>query len=192
MKIAALLCLALVVGIAHAADVKLKAGVFEPPRQAPDFTLNGSDGSPLKLSNYRGKVVLLGFGFTNCPAVCPTTLSTLARARRKLGAEGKDLQVVYVTVDPERDSPPKLQAFLSGFDASFIGATGSPEQLDRVRREYGVKATKVVVGFDQGDYAVDHSTSVYLIDREGSLRAMMPYSRSADDYAHDVAILLKK
>jgi protein SCO1/2 len=97
-----------------------------------------------------------------------------------------------VTVDPERDSPAQLRSYLSGFDPSFIGATGTPEKLDRMRREYGVKATRVEVGLGPLDYAVEHSTSVYLIDREGRLRAMMPYSRSADDYAHDVAILLKK
>jgi len=192
VKIAALLCLALLAGAAHAADGQLKAGVFDPPRQAPDFALTGSDGKELKLSHYRGKVVLLGFGFTNCPSVCPTTLSTLARAHRKLGSDGKDLQVVYVTVDPQRDSPEKLRTYLSGFDPSFIGATGTPERLDRVRREYGVKAAIVAMGTDPMDYAVEHSTSVYLIDREGMLRAMMPFSRGADDYAHDVAILLKK
>ena len=192
MKIAALLCLALLAGTAHAADGELKAGVFDPPRQAPDFTLSGSDGNEVRLSRYRGKVVLLGFGFTNCPSICPTTLATLARAHRKLGADGKDLQVVYVTVDPERDSTETLRSYLSGFDPSFIGATGTPEKLDRVRREYGVKATRVVMGDGPLDYAFDHSTSVYLIDREGRLRAMMPFSRSADDDAHDIAILLKK
>jgi protein SCO1/2 len=190
MKAAAFALVLLTTGV-HAADGKLKAGVFDPPRQAPDFSLRGSDGNELKLSRYRGKVVLLGFGFTSCASVCPITLSTLAKAQKKLGPGGRDLQVVYVTVDPERDSPEKMRSYLSAFDASFIGATGTAEQLGNVRQAYGVTATKVK-GTGPADYSVDHSSFVYLIDRAGSLRALMPYGHSADDFAHDVAILLKK
>ena len=178
-------------GPVHAADGELRADI-DSARPAFDFVLTGSEGSELKLSRYRGKVVLLAFGYTGCATDCPTTLSTLARAHRRLGADGKDLQVVFVTVDPERDSPSKLKEFLAGFDPTFIGATGTPEQLRRVLQEYRVKATRVLMGDGLVDYAYDHSKSVYLIDREGGLRAQMPYSRGADDYAHDVAILLKK
>ena len=174
----------------QAADA-LKAGVFDPPRVAPDFSLKGSHGGELKLGRYRGKVVALGFGFTNCEFVCPTTLSTLAKARKKLGRAADDLQVVYVTVDPERDTPQRMREYLTAFDASFIGATGTPAQLAHVRREYGI-ATLRKSGRDASHYALDHSSSVYLIDRAGSLRAMSPYGSSADDIAHDVAILLKK
>ena len=186
---AALFLLLVVAGIAHAADGTLKAGVFEPPRVAPDFSLSGSDGRELQLSRYRGKVVLLGFGFSHCAYVCPTTLATLAKARKKLGAGASDLQVVYVTVDPERDYPERLRTYLSNFDPAFIGATGTAEQLGQVRQAYGITATRKVVG---NDYYVDHSSFVYLIDREGRLRALMPYGHSADDFAHDAAILLKK
>ena len=176
---------------AHGAAEKLKAGTFDPPRMAPDFTLAGSDGNALQLSKYRGKVVLLGFGFTSCAYVCPTTLATLAKAQKKLGAAGKDLQVVYVTVDPERDTPAKMKTYLTSFDPRFLGGTGTPEQLAKVRESYGVTAERVR-GSDPAHYAIDHSASVYLIDRAGSLRALMPYGRSADDFAHDVAILLEK
>jgi protein SCO1/2 len=106
---AIILLLTLFVGAASArADdgAALKAGVFDPPRLAPDFALRGSDGSELKLSTYRGKVVLLGFGFTSCAAVCPITLGTLAQAHKKLGAQASELQVIYITVDPERDDAP--------------------------------------------------------------------------------------
>jgi len=175
----------------HAADVQLRAGVFDPPRAAPDFSLQGSDGTELKLSRYRGKVVALGFGFTNCEYVCPTTLATLARARRKLGAAGDELQVLYVTVDPDRDNAQRMREYLAGFDASFIGATGTPAQLESVRSKYGIAALKKP-GHDAAHYALDHSSFVYLVDRQGSLRALSPYGSSADDIAHDVAILLKK
>src|SRR5207253_6060485 len=101
---ALLLSLLMFAGAVHAADGELKAGVFDPPRAAPDFALRGSDGAELKLSHYRGKVVALEFGFTSCEFVCPTTLATLASARKKLGDAANDFQVVFVTVDPERDS----------------------------------------------------------------------------------------
>ena len=167
----------------------LKAGVFSPPRLAPEFSLRGSDGAELKLSRYRGKVVVLAFGFTHCPAVCPVTLAVLAQARKQLGATADGIQVVFVTVDPERDKAEHMRKYLSGFDPTFIGGTGMPDQLASVRKNYGVVATKVA---SAGGYAVDHSSSIYMIDREGKLHAMMPYGHSADDYVHDLKILLKK
>jgi protein SCO1/2 len=166
-----------------------KAGVFEPPRQAPDFALRGSDGSELTLARYRGKVVLLSFGFTQCPAVCPTTLAALAEARRSLGPAADTLQVVFVTVDPERDSPAQLKTYLAAFDASFVGGTGTPLALAAMRTAYGAFASKVPLG---DSYAMDHTSSIYLIDREGKLRAMMPYGRDARDFVHDVKLLLAK
>jgi protein SCO1/2 len=167
----------------------LKAGVFSPPRQAPEFSLRGSDGAELKLSRYRGKVVLLAFGYTHCSEVCPVTLAVLAQARKKLGATGNEMQVVYITVDPERDNAAHMRQYLSGFDPTFIGGTGMPDQLAAVRKNYGIVANKVA---SAGGYSVDHSSYVYMIDREGNLRAMMPYGQSAGDYVHDVKILLKK
>ncbi|MEO8159644.1 MAG: SCO family protein [Betaproteobacteria bacterium] len=172
-----------------AAAAGLKAGVFEPPRRAPEFSLRGSDGAELNLGRYRGKVVLLAFGFTHCTEVCPVTLAVLAQARKKLGTIGNQLQVVYVTVDPERDNAERMKKYLSSFDTTFIGGTGKPEQLAAVRSNYGIVANKVV---SPGGYSVDHSSSVYLIDGEGRLRAMMPYGHGAEDYVHDVVLLLKK
>ena len=166
----------------------LKAGVFEPPRPAPDFALRGSDGAELKLSRYRGKVVLMSFGFTSCPAVCPITLATLADARRTLGPAADAVQVIFVTVDPERDDAARMKAYLAGFDPTFVGATGSPDVLAAVRRNYGVTAEKQVVS--GGDYVMNHSSSIYLIDRSGRLRALMPYGRAAGDFVHDVQLLL--
>lgn len=165
----------------------LKAGVFSPARPAPDFTLRGSDGNELRLSRYRGKVVIVVFGFTSCPQVCPTTLSTLARARKQLGSEAEGLQVVYITVDPERDSVEHMREYLLHFDASFLGATGTEEQLASVRKEYGIFANRENSG---AGYAFNHSSSTYLVDRNGNLRALMPYGQEPDAYVHDVRILL--
>ena len=184
MKRALVLVYALLLGVSWAPAVAgvtgFKSGTFDPPRMAPAIALQGSDGSELKLERYRGKVVALGFGFTHCPEICPTTLSRLAKARRSLGEAGRDLQVVYVTVDPQRDSPGQMRTYLAHFDASFVGGTGTAAQLDRVYREFGVIGGQ------------NHSTFVYLIDREGRIRAMVPYGKSAEDMAHDARILLAK
>jgi len=167
----------------------LRAGVFSPARQAPDFTLHGSDGGEFELSRHRGKVVILVFGFTTCPDVCPTTLKTLAEAQRKLGTQADQLQVVYITVDPQRDDAARLRSYLGFFDPGFIGGTGSDAQLSAVRQAYGILATRVTSG---DSYRFSHSSFTYLIDRAGQLRALMPYGQGSDDYVHDVGILLNE
>jgi len=171
---------------------ELVTGAFDPARPAPDFTLRGSNGAELKLSRYQGKVVALGFGYTSCPDVCPTTLYYLAQARKKLGAAGKDFQVVYVTVDPGRDDAQQLRKFLASFDPTFLGATGDPDKLADVQKAYGITVSRQPVIKGTSNYFVHHSAFVYLIDRAGNLRAMMPYGVSADDMAHDVKVLLGK
>ena len=174
---------------AAAGPAAFKAGVFDPPRQAPDFVLQGSDGHELRLSRYRGKVVLLAFGYSHCTAVCPVTLATFATARSRLGAAAGEVQVVYVTVDPERDTPGRLRQFLRSFDKTFVGGTGTEAQLAAVRKEYGVTATKIPLG---DSYNFAHSSFTYLIDRGGRIRALMPYGRSPEDFTHDLTILLKE
>jgi protein SCO1/2 len=185
----ALLTLLTVASAATAGTPMLKAGVFEPARQAPDFSLASSAGHELKISQYRGKVVLLAFGFTSCTEVCPTTLNTFALARRKLGPAAAEVQVVYITVDPQRDVPARLGKYLGSFDPTFIGGTGTEEQLAAVRKSYGISAEKKNIG---NDYTYAHSSFTYLIDRTGRIRALMPYGHSPDDYANDLTILLQE
>jgi protein SCO1/2 len=170
-----------------ASDTKLTAGTFDPPREAPELRLQGSHGRELRLSDYRGKVVLLGFGFTSCPDVCPTTLATLAQARRKLGDLAGQVQVVYVTVDPEKDTAGRMRRYLGAFDSTFVGGTGDEAALASVRQQYGIVASRTTHGTS---YTYAHSSYVYLIDRAGKLRALMPYGQSAQDFAHDLRILL--
>jgi protein SCO1/2 len=174
--------------ISAAGDTNLIAGVFSPARLAPDFSLRGSDGSELTLSRYRGKVVALAFGYTSCTAVCPITLGVLAAARRKLDTAADQVQIIYVTVDPERDNAERMRKFLQGFDTSFVGGTGTEQQLSAVRADYGITVSKKIP--IPGGYALNHSSYIYLIDRNGGLRALMPYGHSADDFAHDMRILL--
>lgn len=165
------------------------AGVFTPPRAAPDFQLQGSDGGTLQLSKYRGKVVVLAFGYSSCREVCPVTLAILAHARSKLGAAAADVQVVYVTVDPERDDVARMHQFLALFDHSFIGGSGRPAELAAVRKQYGISMTR----HDTVDgYVIAHSSFVYFIDRHGMLRALMPFGHGVDDFAHDLKLLLQE
>jgi protein SCO1/2 len=197
-KVLALLALSLFALTVGAVEnrAELRSGVFDPPRLAPDFSLRGSDGSEVKLSRYRGKVVALGFGYTNCPSVCPATLAYLAQARKKLGAGGKELQVVFITVDPERDNAEHLSKFVASFDPTFIGATGTPAQLADVRKAYGITLSDKIFtdagSKSKATYFLDHSSFVYLIDRGGKLRAMMPFGVTADDIEHDAKALLSR
>ena len=165
----------------------MRAGAYNPPRDAPDFSLPGSDGSEVTLARYRGKIVLLSFGFTYCAAVCPTTLATLAQVRSKLGKAADRVQVIFVTVDPARDNAAHVRDYLKAFDPGFIGATGAPDALAAVRAKYGVTAVKRGTGTD---YAMDHTSSIFLIDRAGKLRAMMPFGHDPADFVLDIHYLL--
>jgi protein SCO1/2 len=164
-----------------------KAGVFDPPRMAPEFSLQGSDGAELTLARYRGKAVLIAFGYTSCAAVCPITLATLAAAHRSFGPAAAAVQVIYVTVDPERDDTERLRDYLEAFDPSFVGGTGKPEALAAMRQSYGITARKQITA---DGYVMDHSSSIFLIDPYGKLRALMPYGHDADDFVHDIKLLL--
>ena len=168
-----------------------RSGVFDPPRQAPDFVLEGSHGSPITLGSYRGKVIALAFGFSHCPRICPVTLSRMAEVDKGLGDLAKDLQVVFVTVDPERDTPARLREFLGFFDADFRGATGESSKLDALQHAYGVVSNRVQSQNPKLKYEVHHSTSIYLIDKQGVLRLLVPFGEPAADILHDVKQLLE-
>lgn len=167
-----------------------KCGTFDPPRDAPDFSLQGSNGAPISMSAYRGKVVALAFGFTHCAKVCPVTLANLAIVSRQLGKAASEVQVVFVTVDPERDSRERLREYLGAFNPSFLGATGSQAQLESVRRSYGVTVEKEAAQGAEASYQVHHSSSIFLIDRRGKLRLLVPFGKSPDDITHDIRLLL--
>lgn len=187
MRFIPLLCLLLAAARVDAEN--LIAGVFDPPRDAPELSIPGTHGKELKLADYRGKVVILGFGFTSCPDVCPTTLAVLAQARKKLGELADQLQVVYITVDPQTDTAERMRKYLATFDPTFVGGTGTAEQLEAVRKQYGIIADKKEFG---SKYTYAHSSYTYLIDRAGKLRALMPYGHKPDDYVHDVRLLLSE
>jgi protein SCO1/2 len=174
--------------LAHAAD-KLKSGTFDPPRMAPQIAQKAADGQDFALDKFRGKVVVLEFGYTSCADVCPVSLALLKQARERLGPLAGKLQVVFVTVDPQHDTGPKLKAYLEQFDPSFIGLTGSEAQMAAIRSAYGITATKKMVEGSKTAYTMGHSSYLYFIDPQGRLRALMPFGRPADDIVHDVTLL---
>jgi protein SCO1 len=185
--------LSAIVALANAAipaTDTLKAGVLTPVMAAPALKLQGSDGRPLDLERFRGKVVLLAFGFSNCGEVCPITLATLAGARRKLAADATNVQVVYVTVDPERDDAAQMRKFLGSFDPTFIGGVGTRAEIDAAQKNFGISSTKTVNA--DGSYSIGHTSSIYMIDRAGGLRAVMPYGHTVDEFVHDLKILLRQ
>jgi protein SCO1/2 len=163
-----------------------------PPLPALDFTLQAADGTAFRLSQQRGKVVLLSFGYTFCPDVCPTTLVELSQVRARLGDAAKRLQVAFITLDPERDTAERLGIYTKAFDASFIGLTGSEAQLAEVRQAYGVIAEKEVVPGTTAPYLIAHSAYIYVIDQEGRLRLLFPFSLSVEEMADDIKQLLRR
>jgi protein SCO1/2 len=173
---------------AHAAE-RLKSGIFDPPRMAPQILQKAADGKEFALDKFRGKVVVLEFGYTSCADVCPVSLALLKQARERLGPLRDKLQVVFVTVDPQRDTATRLKTYLAQFDPSFIGLTGSEEQMAAIRAAYGISATKKMVEGSKSDYTMGHSSYLYFIDPQGRLRALMPFGRPAEDIVHDVTVL---
>jgi protein SCO1/2 len=192
LSLLAMLPVLLAVATVDAGDGDFKSGVFDPPSAAPDFQLQGSNGSPVALSKFRGKVVAVAFGFSHCERICPTTLANLAEVSRKLGVAAADMQVIFVSVDPDRDTPDRLREYLQSFNPSFLGATGKKAQIDAVRQAYGVFAEKAQAENKKVGYEVHHSSSIYLIDREGRLRVLVPFGRSPQAILNDVNLLLKR
>ena len=168
-----------------------RSGIFDPPRDAPAVNLDGSDGKKLRVSDHLGKVVILEFGYTHCQYVCPVTLGRLRDAYNQLGDAARDVQLIYVTVDPKRDSPERLREYLAAYNPTFLGATGSPDDLAAALKAYGVVAQQVASKDPKLEYAMDHSSFLYLVDRQGKIRGLVPYGTSAKDIAHDLETLLK-
>ena len=133
------------------------------------FTLVGSDGKPFSSAKLAGKPYAIFFGFTHCPDVCPMTLARMAKLRQELGGRNKAFEIIFVTVDPERDGPSEVGKYAELFDTPVIGLTGSPAQIEQVKKQFGIFSKKVPDR--SGDYSVDHTSSVLLFDRKGGFVA---------------------
>lgn len=156
---------------------------------ASDFNLTDHTGEPKRLEDFQGKVVALFFGFTHCPDVCPTTMADLAAAMRLMGPAGDQVQVLFVTVDPERDTPDVLAKFVPHFDARFIGLTGSPEQIDATAKVFKIFYAKQETPGQSG-YTLDHSAGIYVYDKTGKIRLYLKYGQKPAEIAHDLSRLL--
>lgn len=153
-----------------------------------DFRVTDQDGKAEALSDFRGKVVMLVFGYTQCPDVCPTVLARAAEVRQKLGPDASRLQVIFLTVDPERDSPSRLKSYVSSFDSSFVAISTSLLQTRQVADEFHVEYRKVAAG---ESYTVDHTARAYLFDPGGHLRLTVRYDFSPNQVVSDIRKLLR-
>lgn len=158
---------------------------------ARDFALTDHHGQPRRLQDFRGKVVIVFFGYTQCPDVCPTSLQELAQAKELLGPEGDKLQGIFISVDPERDQPEMLKAYMANFDPSFIALRPTPEQLPALTKDFKIYYKKVD-GPTPTSYTLDHSAGSYLYDPAGQLRVYARYGSGAQALADDVRILLQQ
>lgn len=156
---------------------------------AKDFQLPDADGRVRSLQDFRGKAVVVFFGFTQCPDVCPTTLTELAQAKKLLGPDGERVQGVFITVDPARDTPQVLKAYMANFDPGFVALRGSPEQLEAVAKDFKVYYKKVE-GKTPTSYTMEHSAASYVYDPQGRLRLYTRYGSGAQALADDLKILL--
>lgn len=170
-------------------ELNLKGTDIRDAGLGGDFSLNAHDGRLQSLSAFRGKVVALFFGYTHCPDVCPTTMLEYAQAMKALGADAERVQVLFVTLDPERDTPQVLAGYVPHFDKRFLGLSGTPAEVKRVAERYRIVGQKVAT--EGGGYTIDHSAGSYLIDREGNLRVYEAYGTPAASLAHDMRELLR-
>lgn len=158
---------------------------------ARDFSLPDADGKLRSLKDFKGKVVVVFFGYTQCPDVCPTTMNELAEIRKLLGKDGERLQAIFITVDPQRDTPEVLKAYLGNFDPSFVALRpASPEQLASLAKDFKVYY-KRVDGRTETSYTMDHSAGSYVYDPEGHLRLFTRYGMGIEPLAGDLRQLLK-
>jgi protein SCO1/2 len=164
--------------------------VIQSPEPSFDFTLTGSDGD-VSLSDFRGKLALVYFGYTFCPDICPATLANVGEALRDLGSKADDVQVIMVSLDPERDTPEKLAEYVGQFHPSFIGVTGTKEQLDEVASLYGIFYEKNESAGASG-YLIDHTATLLVLDREGYLKLVFPFGVTADEIADDLRYMLRQ
>ena len=164
--------------------------IYESP-PAEDFALADQHGRPFRLSEARGRAVLLFFGYIHCPDVCPTTLSTWAKVERELGDDSEDVAFVFVSVDPERDTPERLAKHLAVFSPRIIGITGSAEELTPVFDAYDIHHEEVPIAASAAGYLVNHTTRMFLIDPAGRLRVKYDFRARPEDIARDVQWLLE-
>jgi protein SCO1 len=191
---AAVLCVALTGCDKASTEAKAPAVAFQGAdvtgaEYGRNLSLPDVNGQPRTLGDFKGKVTVVFFGYTQCPDVCPTTMAELAQVKKSLGPDGDKLQGVFVTIDPERDTPEILKSYMASFDPSFVALRGSLAQTEAAAKEFKVFYAKVP-GKVEGSYTMDHTAGAYVIDGKGNLRLFERYGAGSDGLASDVRQLI--
>jgi len=170
---------------------QMRGSEINPAAPAPEITLPSAAGEDFQLSSQQGRLVMLFFGYTSCPDVCPVTLAEMKQIKARLKEQAGDVRFVYVTVDPDRDTPERLQRYLAAFDPTFIGLTAPQQDLEPVWKAYGVYRA-IQPGQSAAGYLVDHTARTYLVDRRGRLRLTYAFGTPVEDVVEDMRFLLKE
>ena len=176
-------------GPAGASSISFKSIDITGAEYARDFNLPDADGNRRQLAEFKGKVVVVFFGFTQCPDVCPTTLLELAAVKKALGADGARVQGIFITVDPERDTPPLLKAYVNNFGADFVALRGTAEETLATAKHFKVFYAKAP-GSTEATYTVDHTAASYVFDAQGRVRLFTRYGTGAEALKQDIKLLL--
>jgi protein SCO1/2 len=185
------LALVLVGGLAACGSPSFRGSVLDEPVAVPDFSLTDQRGETFRLSDQRGDVVLLFFGYTQCPDVCPTTLATWRRVHEALGDDADQVRFVFVTVDPERDTPERLGLHVGAFNPDFVGLTGAPDELQAVYDVFDIYYEKDTSSGSAAGYLISHTATTFVLDPEGRWRLRESYGTEVEDLVHDIQQLLK-
>jgi protein SCO1/2 len=164
--------------------VVLPRNVTQPSNVGGPFTLTDQNGKTVTEASFKGEPFLVFFGFTNCPDICPTTLYEMSEVLKRLGPDADKTAALFVSVDPERDTPEKIKQYVSSFHPRIFGLTGTEAQVEAIKKEYRVYAKKVPL--KDGDYTMDHTAVVYLMDKNGRFIAPFNLQRTADEAAADL------
>ena len=181
------LAMVMLLGLAGLIGVNYHAVHSQSASLGRPFTLTEADGKTVTDKDFRGKYTLIYFGYTSCPDVCPTTMADLGIALKKLGAGADEVQPLFITVDPGRDTPGVLKSYVTDFSPRLIGLTGSPDQIARVEREFHVYAKVHKPADGSGDYSVDHSSLFYLMGPDGRFISVLRADQEGDDLARAIA-----
>jgi protein SCO1/2 len=165
--------------------------LLDPAAPAPDFTLTDQNGEPFRLSDHHDRVVLIYFGYTHCPDVCPATLALFKQARERLGPQADGARFIFITIDPDRDTSERLREHLNRIDPVIVGLTGTLEELEPVWAAYGVYRLEQP-GTGETGPLFDHSARVYVVDRHGELRLTFPFGFDVDEFTQDVSHLIQE
>ncbi|MCB0046002.1 MAG: SCO family protein [Caldilineaceae bacterium] len=167
---------------------------YDPPREAPAINGINKDGSEFSIADLKGKVTLVFFGYTFCPDICPLALANMMQVYQALPDDQENIAVVFVSVDPERDTPERLAEYVTAFNPDFYGVHVSEADLPAVKQAYGVYAEKNYLTDEESsiDYLIDHTGWVYIIDKQGRLRLTLSHTAPSDEIVHDVTLLLKE